>query len=236
MARDVLRNMLPTSENLGLYQANLRQMFESFWARFGWLNIRLDDFWYRAISLVCLAALLGLLLSLYRLMKEPGLLAPWQKKSLLLFFLSIASMFLITMAFFSAYFSNLRLTMVQGRYLFPTIMPIATLFTLGLREIFPRRLRRWGFLAWVAGLFLFDAVSMLFYIIPLFYGQGISPISMETTSLLFGRLAGNKPLLWGSKSFYALLGSLYLMLFGLFLWLILKTPLNPSEAEMEMRR
>lgn len=237
MAKDILRNMLPRSENLELYRINLRQMFESFWARFGWLNIRLDDFWYRAISLVCLAALVGLLPSLYRLMmRKPGLLAPWQKKSLLLFFLSIALMFLITLAFFSAYFSNLRLTLVQGRYLFPAIIPIATFFMLGLREIFPPRLRRWGLLAWVAGLFLFDALSMLFYIVPFFYGQGISTTSLEAAGLLLDRLAENKPLLWGSKRFYALLSSLYLMLFGLFLWLILRTPSNPSEAEMETRQ
>jgi len=230
MARDILRNMLPRPGIMYLYRISFRQLFESFWARFGWLNVRLDDLWYRAITLICLAALGGLLLFAYRLVRRPGLLASWQKKSLFLFFLSIVLMFIITMSFFSAYFSNLRLTLVQGRYLFPAIVPIATFFVLGWRELFPPQCRRWGLLALALCFFLFDALCLLFYIIPFFYGQGVSGPPLEVAGLALYRLVENKPLFWGHKGFYALLGALYLGLFGSFLRQVLVASSGPIGA------
>jgi len=142
----------------------------SFWAHFGCLKIRLASFWYQIIAVVSLVAFLGLLLFALRLTKTPTLLRKWQKKCLLLLFFCVVLAIIITIL------GMVRIQTVypagppQGRYLFPVIVPIATLFILGLRELFPRRYYQPLLLAEIGSLFLFDLICLIGYIIPFFYG------------------------------------------------------------------
>ncbi|MCW4027287.1 MAG: hypothetical protein NWE76_07390, partial [Candidatus Bathyarchaeota archaeon] len=58
----------------------------------------------------------------------------------------------------------------QGRYLFPAIVPLSTLFILGLREFMPSSCRPRLLLISVLSLFLFDALCLTQYVLPYFYG------------------------------------------------------------------
>jgi hypothetical protein len=57
----------------------------------------------------------------------------------------------------------------QGRYLFPAIVPLSTLFILGLSEVVPTRYRRGLPLICILCLFLFDALCLTQYVVPYFY-------------------------------------------------------------------
>ena len=58
---------------------------------------------------------------------------------------------------------------IQGRYLFSVIVPIAALLALGWRQWVPTAWRRQGLALAASGLFLFDAVALLLYVVPFFY-------------------------------------------------------------------
>lgn len=159
-----------TPDALRRYGYFMQRMFMSFWAHFGCLKIRLAPIWYQIIAVVSLVAFLGLLLFALRLAKTPTLLRKWQKKCLLLLFSCVVLAIIITILGMVRIQAVYRAGPPQGRYLFPVIVPIATLFILGLRELFPRRYYQPLLLAEIGSLFLFDLICLIGYIIPFFYG------------------------------------------------------------------
>jgi len=164
----IVRALL-TAEFLKFLQFAIPVLFESFWAYFGWLKIPLAPVWYRIIILTCLAAFLGLSRFGLSVLRKPELLACWQKQSLLLFCISFIFILVITISFFS--FSALRPYPVppQGRYLFPAIVPIATLFMLGVSELFPIQIRERAMVVLIGSFILFDLLSLGYYVILSFY-------------------------------------------------------------------
>jgi len=165
-----------TPEGISLLILYARVLFESFWAYFGWMKVYLDPIWYQLIALVSVVAIGGVGTFLIRTVTKPTTLALWQKKYLLLFFLCV--IFAIAIAMFYgvrvwAHFQSFRpmeRPKPQGRYLFPAIIPIATLFMLGLRELVPIRYHKLWLPICVGGFILLDSVSLIRYIIPFFYG------------------------------------------------------------------
>jgi hypothetical protein len=143
--------------------------FAGFWANFGWLTLPLDPPWYGALALVCLATLAGLGLwyrDEFTLWSKGGSSLPtWQSKSLLLLVVGLSLILLQTFLPMMG-----RHWQPQGRYLFPAIIPIATLLSLGWRRIH----RRWGsglgLTAWMAFFFLLHVLCLFHYIIPHYYG------------------------------------------------------------------
>ena len=162
-----------TSKGVDLFIIYVQTLFESFWARFGWMNVRLDPVWYQAIALISIAAMSGIGMFIVR---KSAALAFWQRKCLLLFLLCVVFATAIAMFYgvrVWAHFQSFQPTerpKPQGRYLFPVIIPIATLFTLGLRELAPIRYHKLWLLACVGGFIIFDSISLIGYIIPFFYG------------------------------------------------------------------
>jgi len=152
-----------------------QMMFETFWARFGWLTIRLDDGLYQLLALISVAAVNGLVLLTIRVAKKSAPLTLWQQKCLLLFFLSVFSSIVIVGIYriaLSAYYITIQLSepaLPQGRYLFPLIIPIATLFMVGLRALVPSRYYKTSMLVCIGGFIILDLVSLVGYIVPYFY-------------------------------------------------------------------
>lgn len=144
----------------------MQRLFKSFWAHFGWVRIEIATIWYQLIAVVCLGALIGLFMFLSRIVKRSSLLASWQKKCLLLYSFSIVLVLMITIGFFL--WPPYKVP-PQGRYLFPVIVPIATLFMIGLGELVPKQYRQALLLASVSGFILFDSLCLVRYVIPFFY-------------------------------------------------------------------
>lgn len=157
-------------EALQAYRAYVKSLFESFWGNFGWLKAPLDTPLYLLLGLISLAAVVGLCLFAIRAMRTPDLLPKWQKGTLLVFSLSVLFAFIIIIAKQIRDWGYEWGGRPQGRFLFPVIIPIAILFTLGLRELVPARYRRQFLFGYVGCFIAFDFLCLIRYIIPFFYG------------------------------------------------------------------
>jgi hypothetical protein len=60
----------------------------------------------------------------------------------------------------------------QGRYLFPVIVPIAILMSIGISELFPQKTHKAvGTILFLGFLFL-NIASLFYFIVPFYYGTG----------------------------------------------------------------
>ncbi len=159
-----------SSEALQLYAHYARFLFETFWGRFALLQVCWPPALYILAGLLSLLALTGLVLFARRVVTRTYSLQDWQLATFLLFAFSAAVMVILI------YANEIRRWDIewggwpQGRYLFPTIVPIATLFVLGWSELVPPRHRRMWVTALIGILIGLDTFSMTSLIIPYFYG------------------------------------------------------------------
>ncbi|NIN68142.1 MAG: hypothetical protein GTO63_26230 [Anaerolineae bacterium] len=143
--------------------------FAGFWANFGWLTIPLHPAWYALLALFSLAAVAGLGVLGTSLVRE------WKRDRRAVRAWHNQSLFLLVVAFCLILLQTL-LPMIgrdwqpQGRYLFPAIIPIAVLFSLGLHQLVGKRWHNLAAIAWVGAFFLFYVVCLFGYVKPHFYG------------------------------------------------------------------
>lgn len=166
-----------TSDGVRLLVRYMTVLFESFWARFGWMNVRLDSVWYQLVALVSVMAVLGLGLLAIRIVSDPSRMALWQRRCLILLFLCVVLAIVIAMGYgirvwahFQSFRPDIQAVPPQGRYVYVAIVPIAILYMLGLRELAPSRYRWLWLLVYATGIVVFDSIALLGYIIPFFYG------------------------------------------------------------------
>ncbi len=143
--------------------------FAGFWANFGWLTLPLDPGWYALLALVALVSFAGLLswgIGLLRGLRAKVKRAPGSSDTVLLVFL-VGFALLVVQTFLPMIGSQWQ---PQGRYLFPGLVIIATLFSFGLRRL-TRRLKASIVAAtYVGSLVLFDALCLVGYITPHYHG------------------------------------------------------------------
>ncbi len=147
----------------------LTDSFHSFWGQFGWMAVPMRGWLYLALGLLSALAVVGCALVVWKGWKigrlegwkvggvegwkigrlvsrntesNPPDLPAFQPSNLPTFQPSIpallAGLWLIFTLLMYLYY-NLSLVQFQGRYLFPALVPIGLLATLGLREILSRR-------------------------------------------------------------------------------------------------
>jgi hypothetical protein len=148
-----------------LYASYIKYMFISLWGHFGWMNISLGIQAYWGFAVLCAAAFIGLAVFALRDLKR---LAIWQRATLVVFGASVLIAFTLSVAIQVRYWDLGWGGDPQGRYLFPVLIPLATLFLLGLRAFFPQA--RYGlWLALVVGLLLlYNAVVLGFFVVPFY--------------------------------------------------------------------
>ena len=144
---------------------------QSFWAQFGWMSLSVDAIWYEALKVLHLGAALGLALWLYRAVRGKLSLSSWQWRALGLWLFGSLALGLLAVAEFGVDFWFAPARPTQGRYFFPVIIPFATLFLLGWRELWPRRWRWVGLFGLVAFLFAFNSVCLFWY-----FGRWFAPL------------------------------------------------------------
>lgn len=115
----------------GLAKEFILTTFKSFWAKFGWMAILVDERIYFVLALLCAVVGLGLAIFVIRNFRQRALSSP-QRMDLGLLALSA----LLTLLSYLWY--NLTFVQHQGRYLFPALIPIGLAFALGLREVLTR--------------------------------------------------------------------------------------------------
>ncbi len=137
-------------------------LFKSFWGIFGWMGIVLDERIYFVLGIVSGLATFGLVLFLWRVVFEKGLLSPHQRASLAIMGAAIA------LVVAQLIYYNLTYVQAQGRYLFPALLPIALFFVLGLRELMAPIHARLLLALSGGGLALLNLVCLTRYVMPYF--------------------------------------------------------------------
>jgi 4-amino-4-deoxy-L-arabinose transferase-like glycosyltransferase len=146
----------------------VQMSFVTFWAAFGWGNVTLAWDWYKVPAVICLAVVIGLVLYLLRFYRGGAAVEKWRVEATT--FLLIALLPAILMGLAAMIFLGDRYRIgLHARYFFPAIIPIATFFLLGWRELFPLKYRRFAVPTCLAGLVLLDAMAMACCIIPFYY-------------------------------------------------------------------
>jgi hypothetical protein len=140
-------------------------LFRGFWANFGHMEVPVSEWLYRGLWLVVGAAVLGLGLLAADVARRRAPLAPWQQEALVLFGVAVLLVFLPTFVR-DAFVLNPS----QGRNFYPVMIPLAVLFVLGLARVARRAGDWWVCWGLLAGLAVFDAVCVVRYVIPFFYG------------------------------------------------------------------
>ncbi len=159
-----------SAEAFGLYVHYAHFLFVSFWGRFGLLNIHWPAPLYGVATIITVGAMTGLVLLSLRPLKGSYRLQAWQSASLWLFAFSIAVLIAMIYAYQIRGWDMTPMTWPQARYLFVAIIPIAILFVQGWSELVPQRHRTAWVIALLGLLLLLDTFSIVFLIIPYFYG------------------------------------------------------------------
>ena len=156
-----------------------RQMLEDAWGNFGWRQIPLDPWDFRAIWLLWGLALLGLVGGAGRVGASrrggvAGAESRVRRQSVLLLGLSVG-----VMVFGVLYVGTIQFT--QARFAFPAVVGVGTLTLLGVGGWLPERARPAALPVLVALLMALNVVVVLRFMLPFSYGPGggaaIAPVA-----------------------------------------------------------
>jgi hypothetical protein len=135
-------------------------MHASSWARFGWMNVPVDDFVIEPLKLTYLASAIGLVLLLLR--KNRYGQDQFDGPALGLLFVTICASWALVVALCMMFGA----AGMQGRFLFPSISAFSTLVALGLASLVPRRWSALPLAAFIIPLALLAALCPFIYIMP----------------------------------------------------------------------
>ncbi len=152
-------------EAMRVYFSSLRRIFVSLWGHFGWMNITLGVQAYWGFAALSVASAIGLVLYAVRDFRK---LLTYQKAVLVVFVASILFALAMILGIDARGLGLGWEPGSVGRYLFPVLIPLATLFLLGLRAFFPRS-RYMVWLGVVTGaMVLYNLIVLVFFIIPFY--------------------------------------------------------------------
>lgn len=152
---DAMRHNPLTFEELAEFA---RQVGGSFWARFGWANISLDERVYLGFAIATLFALVGLGARVAREYRLPN----FPRRGLLL----LAADILVVAALLVSLWYGYPVGGDQGRYLFTALPAFAIFFVYGLMFYFPARWRWVPTAAVGAGMFSVAALIPFLVLVP----------------------------------------------------------------------
>jgi 4-amino-4-deoxy-L-arabinose transferase-like glycosyltransferase len=117
--------------------------FHSFWGQFGWMAVPMDGRLYLALGLLSALMVTGWVLADHPTLLRRGLTRPRPARAdgaegQSIRTVSLVALWLVLSSLVYVYY-NISLVQFQGRYLFPALVPIGLLGTLGLRQILSRR-------------------------------------------------------------------------------------------------
>ncbi len=148
-----------------LYASYIKYVFLSTWGHFGWMNITLGVQAYWGFAALTVAALVGL--ALYAVRDFPKLMSS-QKGTLVVFGASVLVALGLIIGIEVRYWDLGWGGDPQGRYLFPVLIPLATLFLLGLRAFFPRSRYMLWFGLLTGGMVVYNIIVLVFCIVPFY--------------------------------------------------------------------
>ncbi len=148
-----------------LYVSYIKYTFLSTWGHFGWMNITLGVWAYYGFMVLSLAAFSGLV---WFALRDFSKLLAWQRGTLIVYAFSVLSALFLIIALQVRYWDLGWGGDPQGRYLFPVLIPLATLFLIGTRAFFPRAHYMVWFGLLVGGMVVYNIIVLGFFIIPFY--------------------------------------------------------------------
>lgn len=133
---------------------------QSYWAGFGWNNVRLPNSAYTALNLMAGLASLGLLILAYRQVRHRPLTKIAFSQLLILVLI------VVLFVFNWAYYMTCSTTAGYGRYLFPALPSISILIFLGLSQYLSQRFTSHLAVACNLIMFAFSLFCLFGYLIP----------------------------------------------------------------------
>ncbi len=150
---------------LPLYANYFKYLFISTWGHFGWMNITLGVQAYWAFAALTAFAFIGLAWFAFRTLPQ---WEAWRRAVLFVFGASVLTALSAIIALEVRFWDLGWGGDPQGRYLFPVLIPLATLFLLGLRGFVPRARYGWWFGGLVVAMTFYNIIVLSFFIVPFY--------------------------------------------------------------------
>jgi hypothetical protein len=151
------------AERFPNYWRSLVATFESFWGRFGWMNVRMASGVYVVLGVVCGLLLLGGIARLL-LSARPR---PRSHLALLLYALATLMSLAFVLGTFVIYYGPYG-TYSQGRYLFPAMLPMAVVMAYASGASLNTRIGRLIVAGTVLALVALAGYALLWVVVPFF--------------------------------------------------------------------
>lgn len=148
-----------------LYLHSMRRMFISLWGHFGWMNITLGVQAYWGFAALSVFAAAGLV---WYAIRDFWKLLSYQRAVLIVFVASIAVALTLILAIDARGWDLGWEPGSSGRYLFPVLIPLATLFLLGTRAFVPRKGYLWWFGILTGAMIVYNVIVLLFFVMPFY--------------------------------------------------------------------
>ena len=161
---ELLYSMLDPRIGSPYYQLTFRQLFWTFWAKFGWGETYLSGHKpYRLLGILTFLGLAGIILSIWRWKRT----IPWH--TILFFSLVMAAVWGLTIVRGPIYIVT-RTYLPVARYAYPVIIPSLLALLIGWRAWIPERWWKFETLA-ILGIFFFYDVYAIVSLISHYYGR-----------------------------------------------------------------
>jgi hypothetical protein len=134
--------------------------FKSFWAQFGWMGVLISDRIYVVLEVLSGAAAFGFAMYALRVLRRRAALTAPQGWSIGLLAVTVIAAVVDYIGY------NFEFFQLQGRYLFPAIIPLALFGVIGLRELLAREYHRVVFTLLYVALLALDIASLFLFIVP----------------------------------------------------------------------
>jgi hypothetical protein len=157
---------------------------DTFWARFGWANVSVPNAWISTATVLSLLGI-GITLGYWAYGRFAGALSATAHRQLLFLCVTV----LLNVALVLRY--NLYAYQPQGRFLFPSLVPLSILTLWGIWEVFKPPIR--GLLAAVAigAMLTFNNMALFRYLVPVYYHATLPSAyqgeSTDATARITGR-------------------------------------------------
>jgi hypothetical protein len=167
----------PLAHMIDYYQSVIGGMFITWWGHFGWIDTALPPWVYDLLRFLTIAAMAGLVLLLWRSRSNRPSFTAWrtgQRGAPLVVWIFLALTVIVPVLLLQGYdlifwwqYGNGR--GLQGRYWLGTVVPMLTLFTVGLLALVPIRWQGAAHTLLRAAMILLSFASLLGYVLPRYY-------------------------------------------------------------------
>ena len=167
----------PLAHMLDYYQSVIGGMFITWWGHFGWIDTALPPWVYDLLRLLTGLSIAGLGLLLWRAWPQKPTYAGWRSGEsgapLVVWFFLVLTV-VVPVLLLQGYdlifwwqYGNGR--GLQGRYWLGTVVPMLTLFTVGLLAFVPRKWHAPAHMLLRVGMVLLSFAALLGYVLPRYY-------------------------------------------------------------------